>query len=106
MDRGIAGIVGRITGPILPRETLLAGPRVEEGPSTVKCSSESNRRPRACPTTSSKNARAMSPSSKRSRFLVNVVGVHTASSMPRPTNHRNNTLYWSCSISRRSLRTE
>lgn len=31
MDRGVAGIVGRITGAILPRETLLVGPRVEEG---------------------------------------------------------------------------
>lgn len=46
MDRGVAGIVGRITGAILPRETLLVGPRVEEGAIAVKCSSESNRRPR------------------------------------------------------------
>src|SRR4051812_34828623 len=31
----------------------------------------------------------MSPSKSRSRFLVNTVGIHTASSMFRPTNHRN-----------------
>jgi len=48
----------------------------------------------------------MSPSSSRSRFLLNVVGVQTASSMPSPTNQRNNRLYYSCSISSRSLRTE
>src|SRR6516225_6604706 len=48
----------------------------------------------------------MSPSSNRSRFLVKVVGAHTRSSMPRPTNQRNSRLYSSCSISIRSLRTE
>src|SRR5438034_794010 len=48
----------------------------------------------------------MSPSSNRSRFLVNVVGTHTASSIARPTNQRNSRLYSSCSISIRSLRTE
>ena len=42
------------------------------------------------------------------RCLVNQreVGAHTASPIPSPTNHRNNRLYWSCSISIRSLRTE
>ena len=36
----------------------------------------------------SKKPRAMSPSSRRSRFFVKVVADHTASSMPGPTNQR------------------
>ena len=52
-----------------------------------------------------KNFSAMSPSKSRSRFLVNTVGTHTASSMFRPTNHRNSRLYSNCSINIRSLRT-
>jgi hypothetical protein len=47
----------------------------------------------------------MSPSKRRSRFLLKTVGVQTSSSMLRPTNQRNNRLYCSCSISSRSLRT-
>jgi len=37
---------------------------------------------------------------------VKTVGTQTASSIDSPTNHRNNRLYWSCSISSRSLRIE
>jgi hypothetical protein len=38
--------------------------------------------------------------------LVNTVTSHTGSSIFNPTNHGNNRLYSSSSISRRSLRTE
>jgi hypothetical protein len=38
------------------------------------------------------NAPAISPSKSRSRFFVKVVGAHTASSIPNPTNQRNSRL--------------
>lgn len=44
--------------------------------------------------------------SSRSRFLVKTVGTQTGSSIPRPTNQRNNRLYCICSISCRSERIE
>ena len=61
-------------------------------PSTVKCSSESSPAARAWVWTASKNAAAISPASRRSRFLVNVVGCHTGSSILKPTNQRNSRL--------------
>jgi hypothetical protein len=54
----------------------------------VKCSSDSSRAARAWGITASKKAAAMSPSSSRCRFFVKLVDVHTASSMPSPTNQR------------------
>src|SRR5690348_16800673 len=45
---------------------------------------------------------AMSPSIKRSRFLVNTVTSQISSSSDSPTNQRNSRLYSSCSISCRS----
>jgi len=40
----------------------------------------------------------------RSRFLLNIVGTQTGSSIPKPTNQRNSRLYCSCSINFVSLR--
>ena len=73
-------------------------------PSTVKCSSESRPAARAWAWTASKKAAAPSPASSRSRFLVNVVGCQTGSSIFKPTNQRNSRLSLSSSISSRSLR--
>jgi hypothetical protein len=56
--------------------------------------------------TPAKKCVAMSPSSTRARFFVQVVASHTASSNCTPTNQRNNMLYSSCSTSCRSLRPE
>src|SRR5580700_11990770 len=75
-------------------------------PSTVKCSSDNSRFLRACRNTTRKNSSAISPSNKRSRFLVNTVGCHTSSFIDIPTNQRYSRLYSSCSISIRSLRIE
>lgn len=61
-------------------------------PSTVKCSFDSSDFLRACSRTSSKKARAMSPSSRRSRFFVKTEWSQTASSIARPTNQRNSRL--------------
>src|SRR5258706_4886329 len=61
-------------------------------PSTVKCSVDSRWSFSACASTRAKNSLAMSPSSSRSRFLLNTVGTHTASSIPSPTNQRNSRL--------------
>ena len=49
---------------------------------------------------------AITSFSRRSRFFVKTVGVHTASSIVSPTNQRKRMLYSSCSISSRSLRIE
>src|SRR6201987_1104863 len=61
-------------------------------PSTEKCSLDKS--PRTCGrfSTVTKNLAAMSPSSRRSRFLQNTVASHTGSSIDRPTNQRNNRL--------------
>src|SRR5215213_534430 len=75
-------------------------------PSTVKCSSDNNSFSRAKSSTAAKNSSAISPRSKRSRFVLKVVAFQTSSSMFSPTNQRNNMLYCNCSISIRSLRTE
>lgn len=61
-------------------------------PSTVKCSSDSSSCSRAYAKTCSKKACATSPSSKRSRFLLNVEGSQTGSSICKPTNYRNSRL--------------
>src|SRR6266849_1033448 len=61
-------------------------------PSTVKCSSLSKPPDRACFTTACKNFCEISPASSRSRFLVNTVTSHTASSISSPTNQRNSRL--------------
>src|SRR5207248_1762684 len=57
-------------------------------PSTVKCSSESRPRGRACTSTAVKKASATSPYTNRSRFLVNTVTSHTGSSIVSPTHQR------------------
>ena len=54
-------------------------------PSTVKCSSLTKPCARACSTTASNNRCDTSPCSKRSRFLLNTVGSHAASSIPSPS---------------------
>src|SRR5512132_2382708 len=61
-------------------------------PSTEKCSSDSRPSMRASSRMAPKNLLAISPPNSRSRFLVNTVTSHTGSSMPRPTNQRNNKL--------------
>src|SRR5215471_11067514 len=57
-------------------------------PSTVKCSSESNSLVRANSSTAAKNSSAISPPSKRSRFLVKVVASQTRSSIFNPTKQQ------------------
>lgn len=67
-------------------------PAVKTLPSTVKCSCERSWRASAARRTSWQNASAMCPASRRSRFLVNTVGSHTASSGVSPTNQRKSRL--------------
>jgi hypothetical protein len=57
-------------------------------PSTVKCSADRSCCAFAWASTRSKKARAISPWSSRSRFLVKTVASQTGSSMLRPTNPR------------------
>lgn len=75
-------------------------------PSTVKCASDNRPAARAWPTTASKNLRATSWASSRSRFLVNVVGSNDASSKFISKNQRNKMLYSSISQNSSSERTE
>jgi hypothetical protein len=56
--------------------------------STVKCSSDSSPAVRASVTTASKKAAATSWASRRSRFLLKVVGDQIRSSRLSPMNHR------------------
>src|SRR6267378_8252136 len=106
IDGRIPRVVGRFVGLILPCETLLPRPRLEQRAIAGEMLGGQQATAARSATTSSKKARAMSPASSRSRFLVNVVGTQTASSIAKPTNQRNSRLYSSCSISIRSLRTE
>ena len=94
IDRRVARIVGRRRRAfILAPETLEARPRFQQRPvdREVLVREQAGRRAPA-PTTASKNAAAMSPSSSRSRFLLKVVGDQIGSSIPSPTNQRNSTL--------------
>ena len=59
----------------------------------------------ACASAAAKTCRAMSRSSRRSRFFVKVFNVYTPSSKPKPTNQRISGLCSNCSTSMRSLRT-
>src|SRR5262249_55765498 len=59
-------------------------------PSTEKCSLDNKRLTLSCESTAMRNLAATSPANNRSRFLVKVVASHTVSSMPSPTNQRNN----------------
>src|SRR5215472_7222524 len=58
--------------------------------STEKCSLDNKRLTLSCESTAMRNLPATSPANNRSRFLVKVVASHTVSSMPSPTNQRNN----------------
>src|SRR6516164_10557801 len=60
--------------------------------STEKWSSDSSALTGSWLSTAAMNLLAMSPSIKRSRFLVNTVSSHTASSSDSPTNQRNSRL--------------
>lgn len=71
--------------------------RNEEGQQTVRGT--------VCPTNAI-TLRDISVVSSRSRFFVKTVGTQTWSSMPNPTKQRNSRLYYICSISCRSERTE
>ena len=53
-------------------------------PSTEKCSSDSSALTLGCASTARRNLAAISPSSSRSRFLVNTVTSQIASSTPEP----------------------
>jgi len=75
-------------------------------PSTEKCSSERRSAALAWRSTAAKKRWATSPLSSRSRFLLKTVGSQTGSSALRPTNQRKRMSASSCSIKRRSLRTE
>ena len=61
-------------------------------PSTEKCSSDKSALTLGCASTARRNLAAISPSSSRSRFLVNTVTSQIASSTPNPTNQRNKRL--------------
>src|SRR5580700_636552 len=87
VHRRIARIVPRnVVLGILALITLQLAHASSSVPSTVKCSSESRLRCRACWSTAWKKASAMSPSGKRSRFLMNTVTSQTESSMFKPTH--------------------
>jgi hypothetical protein len=61
-------------------------------PSTEKCSSDKSALIRGWPSTAAMSFAATSPSSSRSRFLVNTVTSQIGASIARPTNHRNSRL--------------
>ena len=61
-------------------------------PSTEKCSVESSRLSAGSIRIARRKPRAMSPSSSRSRFLVNTVTSQTGASIAKPTNQRNSML--------------
>src|SRR3984957_14583659 len=61
-------------------------------PSTEKCSSEISALIRGWLMIATRNCRATSPSSSRSRFLLNVLASHTGASIDSPTNQRNSRL--------------
>src|ERR1700709_1031463 len=58
-------------------------------PSTEKCSSDSSGLTCGSIRIAARKRCAISPSSRRSRFLVNTVTSHTEASIDRPTNQRN-----------------
>src|SRR5260370_27514505 len=87
-----AAFLGRFALAIFSFETLRSRPRLQQRPVHREVFVTSSPCARIFSTTPSKNAAAISPSSKRSRFLLNTVGTHTASSMFSPTNQRNNRL--------------
>jgi hypothetical protein len=72
----------------------------------LKCSLDGRRRTCGWSSTSARNAAAMSPASRRSRFFEKVEWFHTGSSIPSPTNQRNKRSNSSRSISWRSERIE
>ena len=61
-------------------------------PSTEKCSVESSGLICGSARIAARKPHAMSPSSSRSRFLVNTVTSQTGTSIARPTNQRNSIL--------------
>ena len=92
--------------PIMPGVLLIEAQAAINVPSTEKCSPESNAFTRGSASSEARKRVATAPASRRSRFLQNTVGSHTASSMPSPTNQRYSRLYSSSSIRRRSERIE
>jgi hypothetical protein len=78
--------------PSLRRKLFIPAHAWINVPSTEKCSSDTSALTRGRFSTASMNAAAISPSSSRSRFLVNTVGTQTGSSTDSPTNQRNSRL--------------
>jgi hypothetical protein len=84
---------------ILALKTLFAGPRFDQRAVYAEMLIRSRSLARACSSTCAKNFAAISPSSSRSRFLLNTVATQAGSSMFNPTNQRNSRLYSSFNVS-------
>ena len=90
-DRRVAAAVGRRVLVARP-ETLLTGPRLQQrAVHREMLVGQQPRRVRMDQHRVEERRRDVAVSN-RSRFFVNVVGDHTASSMPSPTNQRNSRL--------------
>jgi hypothetical protein len=92
IDRRILRSVRRRRPLVFATEVLEAGPGFQQGAVHREVFDGQQAAVRACATTASKKAAAMSLANRRSRFLLNVVGDQIASSISSPTNHRNSTL--------------
>jgi hypothetical protein len=75
-------------------------------PSAERCSLDNSRRTCGRSSSAARNSAATSPSSSRSRFLEKVEWSQTGSSIPNPTNQRNERSKSRRSISCRSERIE
>jgi hypothetical protein len=75
--------------PSFGRKLLMLAQASISVPSTEKCSLNSSSFTRGWFSTLAMNLAAISPSTKRSRFLVNTVTFQIGASIPSPTNQRN-----------------
>jgi putative transposase len=79
----------RPAAAMLRAKALHAGPGFDQRASTEKCPLDNNSFTRGWFSTLAMNLAAISPSTKRSRFLVNTVTFQIGASIPSPTNQRN-----------------
>ena len=84
----VATTIGWLVLIILRAEALQAGPGLDQGAVDREVLAAQELPTRAWPSTAARNLAATSPSSSRSRLVVNAVGCQTGSSIPSPTNQR------------------
>jgi hypothetical protein len=85
-------VAGGSPPPSFGRKLFMLAQASINVPSTEKCSAESSSLTRGWVSTAAMNLAATSPSTRRSRFLVNTVTSQIGASSASPTNQRNSRL--------------